>query len=216
MNWRGKYGNVKRKVAYRHKTGEFLYISIYFRFGEIPVILVGAQNNVWNQVVKGVTQVSIIVRVAESSRSAHMDLQILPCSVSIKKGRTSGSSLSAKQMSRDITKPTNECAPIEDSDQPGLPPSLIRVFADRMKKDWVLSSHWADSEDSDQTGLTLICWFCHVVAQILRGKGSMFVFFSVERYCTTGRKWCSIIALCVCLNEFVKSAPNQFVKVSVA
>ena len=31
------------------------------------------------------------------------------------------------------------CAPSEDSDQPGLPPSLIRVFAVRMKKAWVLS-----------------------------------------------------------------------------
>ena len=32
-----------------------------------------------------------------------------------------------------------ECAPSEDSDQPGHPPSLIRVFAVRMKKAWVLS-----------------------------------------------------------------------------
>ena len=31
------------------------------------------------------------------------------------------------------------CAPIEDSDQPGHPLSLIRVFAVRMKKAWVLS-----------------------------------------------------------------------------
>ena len=30
-------------------------------------------------------------------------------------------------------------APSEDSDQPGHPPSLIRVFAARMKKPWVLS-----------------------------------------------------------------------------
>ena len=33
----------------------------------------------------------------------------------------------------------NDCAPSEDSDQPGHPPSLIRVFAVRMKKSWVLS-----------------------------------------------------------------------------
>ena len=32
-----------------------------------------------------------------------------------------------------------ECAPSEDSDQPGHPPRLIRVFAVRMKKAWVLS-----------------------------------------------------------------------------
>ena len=31
------------------------------------------------------------------------------------------------------------CAPSEDSDHPGHPPSLIRVFAVRMKKAWVVS-----------------------------------------------------------------------------
>ena len=50
----------------------------------------------------------------------------------------------------------NDCAPSEDSDQPGLPHSLIRVFAVRMKKAWVLSyplsaqrrlwSDWADAQ----------------------------------------------------------------------
>ena len=48
----------------------------------------------------------------------------------------------------------NSYAPSEDSDQPGHPPSLIRVFAVRMKEAWVLSyplsaqrrlwSDWAD------------------------------------------------------------------------
>ena len=48
------------------------------------------------------------------------------------------------------------CAPSEDSDQPRHPPSLIRVFAVRMKKAWVLSyllstqqrlwSDWADAQ----------------------------------------------------------------------
>ena len=33
-----------------------------------------------------------------------------------------------------MTKPTNQCAPSEDSGQPGHPPSLIRVFAVRMEK----------------------------------------------------------------------------------
>ena len=33
----------------------------------------------------------------------------------------------------------NNCAPSEDSDQPGHPPSLFRVFAVRTKKAWVLS-----------------------------------------------------------------------------
>ena len=65
------------------------------------------------------------------------------------------------------------CASSEDSDQPGHPPSLIRVFAVRMKKAWVLSyplsalrrlwSDWADL----QADLSLrwahrpFCWFCH-------------------------------------------------------
>ena len=74
------------------------------------------------------------------------------------------------------------CAPSEDSDQPGHPPSLIRVFAVRMKKAWVLSyplsaqrrlwSDWADA----QADLILrwahthfVCWFCHVVAQMRFG-----------------------------------------------
>ena len=57
----------------------------------------------------------------------------------------------------------NECASSEDSDQPGHPPSLIRVFAARMKKHSVLSyplsaqrrlwSDWADA----QADLSL-CW----------------------------------------------------------
>ena len=32
------------------------------------------------------------------------------------------------------------CEPSEDSDQPGHPPTLIRVFAVRIKKAWVLSN----------------------------------------------------------------------------
>ena len=46
----------------------------------------------------------------------------------------------------------SDCAPSEDSDQPGHPPSLIRVFAVRIKKTWSLATHSAHSEDSDQTG----------------------------------------------------------------
>ena len=49
-------------------------------------------------------------------------------------------------------KQQSDCAPSEDSDQPGHPPSLIRVFAVRMKKVWVLSYPLSAREDSDQTG----------------------------------------------------------------
>ena len=57
----------------------------------------------------------------------------------------------------------NNCAPSEDSDQTGHPPSLIRVFAVRMKKAWVLSyplnaqgSLWSEWMDA-QADLSL-CW----------------------------------------------------------
>ena len=46
----------------------------------------------------------------------------------------------------------NECAPSEDSDQPGHPPSLIRVFAVRSVGSLGPKFLHADSEDSDQTG----------------------------------------------------------------
>ena len=83
-------------------------------------------------------------------------------------------------MSRLMTKPTkwHVCQPSEDSDQPGHPPSLIRVFTVRLKKVWVLGypvsaqrrlwSDWADA----QADLSLcwvhrwFCWFCHEVAHI--------------------------------------------------
>ena len=44
------------------------------------------------------------------------------------------------------------CASSEDSDQPGRPPSQIRLFAVRMKNAWVLSYPYSASEDCDQTG----------------------------------------------------------------
>ena len=65
----------------------------------------------------------------------------------------------------------NDCAPSEDSDQPGHPPSLIRVFAVRMKKAWLLSyplsaqrrcPGWSESS----LGAQSFCWFCHEAARI--------------------------------------------------
>ena len=73
------------------------------------------------------------------------------------------------------------CAPSEGSDQPGHPPSLIRVFAVRMKKARILSfllsaqrrlwSDWADAQtDLFSLGAKTFCWFCHEVDQIqIRG-----------------------------------------------
>ena len=68
----------------------------------------------------------------------------------------------------------NECAPREDSDQHGHPPSLIRVFAVHMKKPWVLSyplraqrrlrSDWADA----QADLSLRLAHSHFVGFVMR------------------------------------------------
>ena len=107
------------------------------------------------------------------------------------------------EISHLVTKPIVACAPSEDSDQPGHPPSLIRVFAVRMKKAWIVSyplsaqrrlwSDWADA----QADLSLrwahmpLCWFCHEVAQLLLsllfpvGGGSDYKWLV---HCT-GSKW---------------------------
>ena len=66
------------------------------------------------------------------------------------------------------------CEASEDLDQPGHPPTLIRVFAVRMKKAWVLSyplsaqqklwSDWADA----QIDLSLRWCKCHFVGFVMR------------------------------------------------
>ena len=104
-------------------------------------------------------------------------------------------------MSCDMTKQQNECAPSEDSDQPGHPPSLIRVFAVCMKKAWVLSyplsAQWrlirlggCPGWSKSSLGAQSLCWFCHVVAHImtylqtvkLQCSNSEHIFF---RSCTS-------------------------------
>ena len=72
-----------------------------------------------------------------------------------------------------------DCAPSEDSDQPGHPPSLIIVFAVRTKKALVFSyplnaqrrlwSDWADTYAGwSESSLCAhsFCWFCREVAHI--------------------------------------------------
>ena len=66
------------------------------------------------------------------------------------------------------------CVPSEDSDQPGLLPSLIRVFAVRMKKAWVLSyplsaqrKLWSDWVDA-QADLSLRWAHSHFVGFVMR------------------------------------------------
>ena len=64
-------------------------------------------------------------------------------------------------------------APSKDSDQPGHPPSLIRVFAVRLKKHWVLSYPLSTQPrliGSDKADLSLrwahmpFCWFSQKAA----------------------------------------------------
>ena len=72
--------------------------------------------------------------------------------------------------------------PSEDSDQPGHPPSLIRVFAVRMKKGWILSyplnaqrrlrSDWADA----QADLSLRRAHSHFVGFVTRRLKISYVF----------------------------------------
>ena len=67
----------------------------------------------------------------------------------------------------------NGCAPSEDSDQPGHPPSLIRVFAVRMKKAWALSYPLSAQQDSDQTGrMPRLIWVFAGNTLILSCRGS--------------------------------------------
>ena len=60
------------------------------------------------------------------------------------------------------------CAPSEDSDQPGHPPSLTRVFAVRIKKAQVLRSDWADAQADLSLRLSHMpfCWSYHEAAQL--------------------------------------------------
>ena len=87
------------------------------------------------------------------------------------------------------------CAPSEHSDKPGHPPSLIRVFAVRMKKVWVpryplsaqrrLWSDWAEA----QADLSLrwahkpFCRFCHALAHLIH-----IFFYDVSHWVRCLRK----------------------------
>ena len=111
-----------------------------------------------------------------SLRWMHVILLVLSCYGSIALHKPVSKLLAALSQSTTcfMTKPTQWRAPSEDSDQRGHLPSLIRVFAVRMKKAWVLSyplsaqqrlwSDWANA----QADLSL-CWVhCHYVGFIMR------------------------------------------------
>ena len=81
------------------------------------------------------------------------------------------------------------CAPSEDSDQPRHPPSLIRVFAVRMTRVWVLTTQlsaqrrpWSDWADA-QAELCLRWAHSHFVAFIML---RLICFSSLFQYCQFG------------------------------
>ena len=92
--------------------------------------------------------------------------------------------LTTDELSQLMTKPTKwHVCPAKTLDQPGHPPSLIRilirVFTVRMKKAWLLSypqspqrrlwSDWADAQaDESSLGAQSFCWFCHDAAHLFR------------------------------------------------
>ena len=88
----------------------------------------------------------------------------------------------------------NECAPSEDSDQPGHLSRLIRVFAVRMKKSWVfsypLSVQWrliklvrCPGWSESSLGAHSFCWFCHVVTEIHYHIMGYFRVAKFSRFC---------------------------------
>ena len=118
-----------------------------------------------------------LIRLADSQADlsplgAHIILWGLSCSGSIRQTRNFIKWAASWQNQQ------SDCAPSEDSDQPGHPPSLIRVFAVRTKKACVLSyplsaqwrrcSDWADAQAdlSLRWALMPFCWFCHEVSQM--------------------------------------------------
>ena len=69
-------------------------------------------------------------------------------------------------LSQRMTKPTKRHVHPGQTGQPGLPPSLIRVFAVRMKKAWVLSyPGWSESSLG-----------AHAILLVLSRAGSIFLY----------------------------------------
>ena len=78
------------------------------------------------------------------------------------------------------------CAPKEDSDQPGHPPSLIRVFAVRSMGSWGpnvsscgqrrLWSDWANAQAdlSLRWAYRSLCWFCPEAAHVYSRVGKQW------------------------------------------
>ena len=121
----------------------------------------------------GSVSLKILIYCKQSHASVRMTVQMVPIACEPQHNKTT----------------KKGCASSEDSDQPGHPPSLIRVFAVCMKEPWVLhyplSTHrrlirlggcpgWSESS----LGAHSFCWFCHVMAQLYM---CLHVFSSLTR-----------------------------------
>ena len=90
------------------------------------------------------------------------------------------------------------CVPNEDSDQTGRLPSLIRVFADHMKKHWALNyllsvqwriwSDWGDAQVGGCPGWSESLLGTHVILLVLSFGGSYVFCFKQKR-----SKWMTIL-----------------------
>ena len=110
------------------------------------------------------------------------------------------------------------CAPSEDSDQPGHPPSLIRVFAVRMKNAWVLSyqlsaqlheerlGHWLPIErtpKTDQTGrMPRLIWVFagRTVIFLVLSRGGLIIILTGSDWTSTW-SWRQFTPLFVTLSQ---------------
>ena len=112
----------------------------------------------------------------------------------------------------------NECAPSEDSAQPGHPPSLIRVFAVCMKKAWVLSyplstqrRHWSDWMDA-QADLSLRWVHSHSVGFVISRLMCPWLPREVKTD-QTGQSW--LKAVTVMILSFRTDMPGQTVQTQI-
>ena len=96
-------------------------------------------SNVWGMLLQWGTTIKVSIELPVATRHRHdMTEKFLKATLNPNKQQEHGHTSMLNEPPDDkINKMA--CAPSEDSDQPGHPPSLIRVFAVLMKKAWVLS-----------------------------------------------------------------------------
>ena len=124
-----------------------------------------------------------------------------------------------RKRKKETNKQTNKmaCAPKEDSDQPGHPPSLIRVWSEFSLSAWrkfgSLPTYWAHIEDYDQTGRMprLICVFAgckdHFVGLVMRRLIYFRRTFAFKLKCSCWKKK-KKKKKCRCVDIFCEIVPK--------